>query len=277
MVSLLVSSRDTNKLNQSDMTIVALDGIPTNATTAKAVTIAAGQRYLFFSLISSVKLRLIRRYDVLIKGKSNPTKNYAITSFMPAAGIRASGVLRYNSQSSSRTPNTGPNSLSAAVPIDDFVIAPLDGQPLFAPVDQSITMQVNYGGKAGRRIYLGNNTYVTPKVPTLYTALTTGSAAWNPEVYGTGANAYIIKSGQVVQIIVENHDSIEHPMHLHGYDFQVVARGPGSWDGDESKLPAVPLRRDTVITPPAGHLVIRIKTQNPGTWMFHCHMEFHGK
>jgi iron transport multicopper oxidase len=28
-----------------DMTIVAIDGIPTNATTAKAVTIAAGQRY----------------------------------------------------------------------------------------------------------------------------------------------------------------------------------------------------------------------------------------
>jgi iron transport multicopper oxidase len=196
---------------------------------------------------------------------------------MPDAGISASGILRYSSKPSSAIPSINLDSLPLEIPIDDFGITPLDGQKLFSPVDQSIIMPVSYGGKAGRHIYLGNNTYVTPKVPTLYTVLTTGSDAWNPEIYGAGANAYIIKSGQIVQIVVENHDAIEHPMHLHGYDFQVVARGPGIWDGDESKLPAVPLRRDTVTTPPAGHLVIRIKTNNPGTWMFHCHMEFHGK
>lgn len=190
----------------------------------------------------------------------------------------ASGVLRYESKSASAVPSVNlPGDLSAIASIDDFTIGPLDGLKLFSPVDQSITMQVSYTGKAERRIYLGNNTYVTPKVPTLYTALTTGSDAWNPAVYGAGANAYLIKSGQIVQIIVQNNDAIEHPMHLHGYDFQVVARGLGTWDGDEKKLPAVPMRRDTVTTPPAGHLVIRIKTMNPGAWMFHCHMEFHGR
>lgn len=197
---------------------------------------------------------------------------------MPGAGMSASGILRYGSKPLSAVSSvSSPGDLSATAPIDDFGITPLDGTKLFSPVDQSITMQVSYTGKEGRRIYLGNNTYVTPKVPTLYTALTTGSDAWNPEVYGAGANAYIIKSGQIVQVIVQNNDAIEHPMHLHGYDFQVVARGAGIWDGDESKLPAVPLRRDTVTTPPAGHLVIRVKTMNPGTWMFHCHMEFHGE
>jgi iron transport multicopper oxidase len=114
-------------------------------------------------------------------------------------------------------------------------------------------------------------------VPTLYTVLTTGSDAWNSEIYGAGANAYLISTGQVVQIIVENHDNIEHPMHLHGYDFQVVARGSGTWDGNESELPVVPMRRDTATTPPSGYLVLRIKTNNSGVWMFHCHMEFHGK
>jgi iron transport multicopper oxidase len=193
---------------------------------------------------------------------------------MTGADMSASGILRYSSKLSNGSQLMD---LSAITPINDFGIAPSDGTKLFSPVDQSITMQVSYTGKAARHIYLGNNTYVTPKVPTLYTALTTGSDAWNPEVYGAGANAYIIKSGQIVQIIVQNNDAIEHPMHLHGYDFQVVARGPGMWDGVESKLPAVPMRRDTVTTPPAGHLVIRIKTMNPGTWMFHCHMELHGE
>jgi iron transport multicopper oxidase len=126
------------------------------------------------------------------------------------------------------------------------------------------------------RINLGNASYVSPKVPTLYTSLTTGTAALNPTIYGSSVNPYIIKTGQVVQIIVENHDDTEHPMHLHGYEFQVVARGAGTWDGDESKLPKVPMRRDTVTTPASGYLVIRIKANNPGVWMFHCHMEFHG-
>jgi iron transport multicopper oxidase len=126
-------------------------------------------------------------------------------------------------------------------------------------------------------IILGNDTYLHPKVPTLYTALTTGSDAWNPAVYGPAANPYLLKEGEVVQIIVENHDNIDHPMHLHGYEFQVVARGSGTWDRNEDRLPAVPMRRDTVTTPSSGYLVLRFKAEKPGVWMFHCHMEFHGK
>lgn len=195
---------------------------------------------------------------------------------MVPASNGASGTLKYSSDSTSSI-SVALDLLAAAIPINDFEITPLDGTALFCPVDQSITMQVSYTGLKERHIFLGNSTYVTPKIPTLYTALTTGSDAWNPEVYGAGANAYIIETGQIVQIVVQNNDAIEHPMHLHGYNFQVVARGPGPWDGDETKFPSVPMRRDTVTTPPAGHLVIRIKTRNPGTWMFHCHMEFHGK
>ncbi|TLD35626.1 multicopper oxidase [Venturia nashicola] len=174
----------TAKLTRSNMTLVAIDGIPTNATLAKAVTVAAGQRN------------------------------------------GASGILKYSSKSAN---NASAPEFGATISIDDFGIAPLDGTKLFSPVEQSITKRVSYAGPKERRIILGNSTYVTPKVPTLYTALTTGSDAWNPEIYGAGANAYIIKSGHIVQIVVQNDDAVEHPMHLHGYDFQVVARGPGLW------------------------------------------------
>ena len=124
-------------------------------------------------------------------------------------------------------------------------------------------------------IIFGNDTYITPKVPTLYTALTTGNNALNPIVYGPAVNPYIIHSGEVVQIVVENNDSSEHPMHLHGYSFQVIARGTGTWDGSESSLPQYPVVRDVVTTPPSGYLVIRFKADNPGVWMYHCHMVFH--
>jgi iron transport multicopper oxidase len=124
-------------------------------------------------------------------------------------------------------------------------------------------------------IVFGNDTYITPKVPTLYTALTTGKDALNPIVYGSGVNPYVVQSGEVVQITVENNDNSEHPMHLHGHSFQVIARGIGTWDGSESSLPKYPVVRDVVTTPPSGYLVIRFKADNPGVWMYHCHMVFH--
>jgi iron transport multicopper oxidase len=232
------------------------------------------------------------RYDVLITGKSNPTRNYAIKSIMTDAGLSTSGILRYSSKFPAPSPNDG-NAIPT--PVDHFTLSPADGEKIFTPVNQTIILPVNYGGTASRRydrthyrqcrtpakipsrIFLGNDSYTPPKVPTLYTAITTGTAALNPIVYGPAVNPYVIETGQVVQIIVENHDDTEHPMHLHGYEFQVVARGTGSWDGNESKLPKVPMRRDTVTTPPSGYLVIRIRANNPGVWMFHCHMEFHGR
>jgi len=91
------------------------------------------------------------RYDVLITGKSSPSKNYAITSFMPDAGITATGVLYYSSSLSNPdvVPATGLS--DKTTPIDDTVLKPLDGETLFLPVDVSYTLPVNYGGKNGRR------------------------------------------------------------------------------------------------------------------------------
>jgi iron transport multicopper oxidase len=114
---------------------------------------------------------------------------------------------------------------------------------------------------------MGNGTYISPKIPTLYTALTTGSDALDPTVYGPGVNPYVVRPGELVQIVVSNSDGIEHPMHLHGHQFQVVARGSGDWDGNEDALPQVPMQRDVVNTPANGHLVIRYQAYNPGVWM----------
>jgi len=38
---------------------------------------------------------------------------------------------------------------------------------------------------------------------------------------------------------------------------------------------ATPLRKDSISIPRRGWAVIRIRPQNPGFWLFHCHMEQH--
>ncbi|KIP07399.1 hypothetical protein PHLGIDRAFT_38701, partial [Phlebiopsis gigantea 11061_1 CR5-6] len=37
----------------------------------------------------------------------------------------------------------------------------------------------------------------------------------------------------------------------------------------------IPIRRDTVQVPPGEGVALRVVADNPGAWMFHCHIEWH--
>lgn len=69
-----------------------------------------------------------------------------------------------------------------------------------------------------------------------------------------------------------------HPFHLHGHVFQVVARSEedaGNYAVDTAEsVPSVPMRRDTVLIRANGHAVLRFRSDNPGVWLFHCHIEW---
>jgi iron transport multicopper oxidase len=71
--------------------------------------------------------------------------------------------------------------------------------------------------------------------------------------------------------------SKKHPFHLHGHAFQVVYRSEeeaGAYLGNETFAP-LPMRRDTVLVKPNGNMVLRFRADNPGVWLFHCHIEWH--
>jgi hypothetical protein len=92
-----------------------------------------------------------------------------------------------------------------------------------------------------------------------------------------------------VDLVVNNLDDGAHPFHLHGNDFYVLAshrsdHGWGSYSpyetsGSSSIKPnlnlANPVRKDTVSVPRRGYVVLRFCADNPGIWMFHCHVLFH--
>src|SRR6195952_353516 len=68
-------------------------------------------------------------------------------------------------------------------------------------------------------------------------------------------------------------------MHLHGHDFIVLGAGEAAtFDPtiDSAKLQAAtPVRRDTTMLPANGWLVVAFKVDNPGAWLFHCHIAWH--
>jgi len=68
-----------------------------------------------------------------------------------------------------------------------------------------------------------------------------------------------------------------HPIHLHGHDFVVLAQSSLPFVyGQSYELDLVnPCRRDVVMLPANGYVIIAFKTDNPGTWLMHCHIAWH--
>jgi len=107
--------------------------------------------------------------------------------------------------------------------------------------------------------------------------VTANTTAINPFIYGPNTNAFILGKNQVIEIVLNNNDRGKHPFHLHGHNFQAVVRSAAnatSYVGNET-LPAVPMRRDTFMVNPNGNIVLRFRADNPGVWLFHCHVEWH--
>jgi FtsP/CotA-like multicopper oxidase with cupredoxin domain len=71
-----------------------------------------------------------------------------------------------------------------------------------------------------------------------------------------------VRSGQRVELVMENRSMMAHPMHLHGHTFQVVQVGDHRFPG------AV---RDTVHVPPMTRIGIAFDAGEAARWMFHCH------
>lgn len=69
---------------------------------------------------------------------------------------------------------------------------------------------------------------------------------------------------------------VSHPIHMHGYGFQVIDMGSlkqlETGETPFAKATHPPVIKDTVTIPKHGFVRIRFRTSNPGYWMLHCHI-----
>ncbi|KAJ1946057.1 ferroxidase fet3, partial [Linderina macrospora] len=160
---------------------------------------------------------------------------------------------------------------------NDLDLEPLDDEPEMEPT-MRITLDAFSGvfdDKSFRHSF-NNVTFMLPEVPTLLTALSTGDNATKREVYGHQSNTYVLKMGDVVEITLNNHDYYTHPFHLHGHVFQIIEVGNLRSGMRRTKLSRdSPVRRDTFILRGGHYAVLRFRANNPGAWLFHCHIEYH--
>ncbi|KAI0832957.1 multicopper oxidase [Hypoxylon sp. FL0890] len=254
-----------------NMTILEVDGVYTQPAVADMIYLAAAQRCSF-----------------LVTTKSDISSNYAFVASMDTSlfdtipddlNWNVTGWLVYDEAK----PLPQPALVDELNNFDDATLIPYDNLTLFENPTKFIELDVimNNLGDGANYAFFNNVTYKSPKVPTIYTALSAGEEATNPTVYGSYTNSFVLEKGDIVQIRMNNLDTGRHPFHLHGHNFQAAYRSAedaGTYE-DSGITPAdfypTPMRRDTFMIFPTSFMVLRFRADNPGVWLFHCHIEWH--
>ncbi|RYP33276.1 hypothetical protein DL767_004829 [Monosporascus sp. MG133] len=250
-----------------DMTVIATDLVPVNAFTTNNVFLGTGQRL-----------------DVTIDA-SKPVGNYWLNVTMYAANFCGeshnpfpAAIIHY-----AGAPDALPTKQGTR-PADTLCMDNLNFSPVVtrqAPLDSFVPDQ-------------DNTLDVTLEVAPVVTWKVDGSSInvdWNKPViqYVMEGNTSYQASDNLIHVdgadiwtfwVIENGSPIDHPMHIHGHDMLVLgasAKGAGPFTAaDKSRLRSQnPVRRDTTMLPANGWLVVAFKTDNPGIWLFHCHIAWH--
>lgn len=264
-------------IEDHDFDIVEVDGVYTERTNASILYITAAQRY-----------------TVLLKTKDTTDKNYGIVCVFDqdmfddipdTLPLNRTNWLEYDA-SAAHDHIDPPYEVSGDIEaFDDINLIPADRIPLYPEPDQEIELTVSMNNLMDgvNYAFFNNITYTSPVVPSLYTVMSGGDQVNDATIYGAYTNTFVLEHMDVIQIIINNNDGGTHPFHMHGHEFQVILRdiaydddNPTFYDADNhANFTEIPVRRDTVFVRPNSNMVLRFRADNPGVWIFHCHIEWH--
>ncbi|KAK0712901.1 multicopper oxidase-domain-containing protein [Lasiosphaeria miniovina] len=261
-------------------TIVATDLVPVQPVTVTSLYIGIGQRY-----------------DVIIAA-NQPVANYWFNASFSAGpcGIsnnpRPAAIFSY-----SGAPNANPTA-AGTVPPDSLCADKLTYVPVVTRTAPASSYTPATGNTLNTNIQI-NNALVRVFWPVNNSPM---SVSWNDPTLeyvkngNTGAmpaarNVVSVPSANVwAFFLIQNNSSIPHPVHLHGHDILIAGASPPlanpinpanrlraynpATDGPNLKGNN-PTRRDTTMLPAWGWLVVAFRTNNPGAWLFHCHIAWH--
>ncbi len=105
----------------------------------------------------------------------------------------------------------------------------------------------------------------TPKIMTM---LDFNLWSWNSRIF-PGIDPFVVRRGDRVRIRFGNLTMTNHPIHMHGYDFEVTCTD-GGWVPKSARWPEV-----TVDVAVGQMRAFEFDATNPGDWAIHCHKSHH--
>ena len=173
--------------------------------------------------------------------------------------------------------------------LNTSTLEPVKAIPAPATVDHMVYLRSSFQIRdwALSRGYLNDSSFrINATSPILTTLLETHKS---PEATSDGINTspfnpstqliYQTTGTPTIDILIQNLDDGNHPFHLHGYKFWLLAQGhaypPPTPDLYASLNLTNPLRRDVASVEAFGWTLLRFVADNPGVWAFHCHLGWH--
>ncbi|OTB15071.1 putative ferroxidase [Daldinia sp. EC12] len=255
-----------------DMDVISIDASYVKRQSAQQLRISAAQR---FDALITIPDDADRNYPYLVALDIN--QDYADKD--PPRPLvyllNVTGMLVTDSDKDT----SGILTVDKFEPFDDSTFGPYDDETVYEPVDKQLVLNFDYCHDVNGypRACFNNSTYIAQKVPALYTAASLGENNTETAAYGP-VGAFVVEYGEILEIVVNNNNDAIHPFHLHGHQFQVVTRPAsqtGNWSAEDVSINELPPRRDTIAVNPKSYAVFRIKADNPGVFLFHCHVEWH--
>ncbi|KAJ3024466.1 UNVERIFIED_CONTAM: hypothetical protein HDU68_008138 [Siphonaria sp. JEL0065] len=273
-----------------NMTVIEADGSYTNPTVVDEISIHSAQRYSF---IFTAKAKTSNYW---IRAKMVDT--WGLDTFPNGLNMDVRAILSY-SGAVVGTPKTVKQNTS--MPLDPWLLGELNGLteadvPDFWSYNQSLYFTFFYGPPAysypnatvsikSDTQNFQNATYKMPVVgkeaPTLSTLIHNKTSQFPSSI-----NPIYVHNNQWVYMMIQNADAMEHPFHLHGHSFYITSYGSIR---HQTIPPTTYAKRDTIQVPACtggfgqggelgclkGYVTLAIKFDNPGAWLFHCHIEWH--
>lgn len=248
-------------IDQHNLKTIEVDGNSHKPLVVDNARLYAGQRYSF----------------VLTADK--PVGNYWIRS-KPNAGIEQSfingmnsAILRYEGAPDEEPAQQLEDDIVLTNPLKETKLSPLEtrpvpGEPRPGGVDYALHLQ--WGFNESIPYFTANGQkFTSPSTPVLLQIL---SGTVKPQDLLPKGTVYSLPMNASIELSMSGGIlGIEHPIHLHGHSFDVV-RAAGSNVYNFVNPP----RRDVVnIGWETDNVTIRFRTDNPGPWFLHCHIDWH--
>ncbi|KAF3098746.1 hypothetical protein TWF706_006751 [Orbilia oligospora] len=292
LINMSTTYMQTLWIDGHNFTVAAADFVPIEPYRTDMINIAIGQRY---DIIVEANADTCEQTDFWINMKTCLIPPGALPVECSTEDAR-SGIVRYDSRSTKNPPTISncrnqklcrdePKQLIKPILKKSVPPPPsgmLDG--FFVSWDPSSNGSKTSQKGTEWRWNMANSTFFVDWAEPTYSYLSLeGSKMPFPHSYQP---IYLSEKNQWAYFVINaNFTRIEkmplrldHPIHLHGHDFFVLAQVtneqfdknvPVTYDLDN------PMRRDTTVLPGGGFLVIAFETRNPGAWLIHCHLAFH--
>ncbi|KAF8752831.1 multicopper oxidase family [Rhizoctonia solani] len=274
------------------MTVIAADGVSTQPYKVDRFDILAGQRidvvleanqepdtYWINAPMTNVANKTAQALSFTRKTRGHPTLQGAIPQVGVSVqeGIKPRMIegghvaLLHGRDFVKRQNETSANTTTPVI-MDEAKLVPLENPGAACgskPADSFWILLLAWFNFTSGHWMINGIPYEFPNIPTLLKILTDKDAVTESD-FTKPEHTVILPKGKCIEFNIKGTSGlgILHPIHLHGHTFDVVQFG--------NNIPNYinPPRRDTVGSLDSG-VRIQFKTDNPGPWFLHCHIDWH--